>query len=340
MATIKEVAKKANVSIATVSRAFNNSSEINKETKQRIMQIARELSYTPDLSAKRLVKQKSKTIGIIFSGIDYENHVSDISNMLFDIMCGAFDYSQSIGYDLAVYYTNLEKQKEKSYLEFCCERNIDGVIIQGLGTDDPYFKELVESNIPCVLIDMYARGENIGCVSTDNVQAAIDAVEYLIENNHENIAFMNGHTEAMVSFERYSGYIAALKKNQLDVKRDYIVNGGFEINKAYQEAKKILTTHSEITAIFCASDIMAIGVIKAAKELNIDVPGQLSVIGFDDIPICEYMSPRLTTISQIPYQVGKSAASLLMSIKNKNVVNYTIHLPYKLVIRDSVRKLC
>lgn len=339
MATIKEVAKKANVSIATVSRAFNDNSEINKETKQRILGISRELGYTPNLAAKRLVKQKSKTIGFIFSGVDYDNYIGDTRNMLFDIMGGAFDYSDSIGYELAVYASNQKKQKDKSYLQFCLERNIDGVIIQGLGTDSQYFRELTDSKIPCVLIDVHVQGENIGCVTIDNVQAAMDAVEFLIENNHKNIAFMNGYSEAMVSVDRYSGYVAALKKHQLPVIRDYVANGGFLFEKAHQEAKKMLTNHPEITAIFCASDIMAFGVIKTAKEMNLDIPGQLSVIGFDNIPICEYMMPRLTTIFQNPYEMGMKAASLLMSIKNKKVENYTIYLPYKLVIRDSVGKI-
>ena len=179
MTTIKDVAKKAGVSISVVSKAFNNYIDVSEKTRQRIFDIAKELNYTPNVVAKNLSSKKQMTIGLISSGV-LNNNEKD--NNAFDIFKGVYTAVEESQFELSIYLIDSLRQKQKSYAQYCRERNIGGAILQGIRTDDPYYKELIDTNIPCVIVDIMTEMNNglIGSVSIDNAKASKEIAVYLI----------------------------------------------------------------------------------------------------------------------------------------------------------------
>lgn len=335
MATIKDIAKIAGVSVTTVSRALNGYSDVNENTRKKIKAVADELKYSPNSLARSLVMKNTKTIGLLVSDLNREGRKD---NFTFEVLCGINDCAGDVGYDLVLFSTNPTKQKEKTYTQLCRERRVDGVILQGIKTTDPYLQEVVESDIPCVLVDIPIESETVGYVTTDNFDGAKRAIQHLINCGHRNIAMVNGYSQAFVSQIRLHGYEEAMRNSQIDIHQNWIINGSFQEKIAEKEAMKLLQNYPEITAIFCASDLMALGVLKGAQKLGIKVPEQLSVVGFDDIVLSSYSTPQLTTIAQDKYQLGYEAAFLLIKILEGSAKSRKKLLNTRLVIRESTAK--
>jgi DNA-binding LacI/PurR family transcriptional regulator len=332
MTTIKDIAKKVGVSVTTVSRALNGYSDVNQNTRNKIIEAAKELNYTPNAVARTLVTKKSKTIGLIVSEL---NRSSSKDNFTFEVLCGINAYTAEADYDMVLFSTDPKKQKNKSYSQLCMERGVDGAILQGIRTDDPYLIEVLESDIPCVLIDIPIQTQSVGYVTTDNSFGAKNAVEHLIELGHRHIGMVNGHEQAFVSKERLKGYKAALLENGLELDETMVVNGQFFESSAEEVTYKLLIEHPQITALFCSSDLMAFGAIKAAQRLNLSVPRDLSVVGYDDIILASYVRPRLTTVAQDKYLMGYKAAEMLISMLNEDKKGHTCVLPTELKKRDT-----
>lgn len=335
MATIKDIAKKVGVSVTTVSRALNGYDDVNENTRKKIIKAANELNYTPNAVARTLVTKKSKTIGLIVSEL---NRSSNKDNFTFEVLCGINEYTAESDYDMVLFSTDPNRQKKKSYSQLCMERGVDGAILQGIRTDDPYLHEVLESNIPCVLIDIPINTETVGYVSTDNYDGAKTAVNHLIKLGHVHIGMVNGHEHAFVSRERLKGYQAALHESGLSFDETMVVNGKFFEKNAEEVTYKLLIEHPQITALFCASDLMAFGAIKAAQRLNLSVPRDLSIIGYDDIILSSYVMPRLTTVSQDKFMIGYKAAEMLISMLNEEKAAHICILPTELVKRDTTIK--
>lgn len=336
MTTIKDIAKAAGVSITTVSRGLNGYSDVSEKTREKIVRIAKELNYSPNTLARSLVMNKSKTFGLLVSGL---NQSSAKDNITFDMLAGINKFVGECGYDIVLLSTTSTKQREKTYTQLCRERRVDGVIIQGIRTDDPYLKEVVESDIPCVLIDIPLTSSTVGYVTTDNILGAKKAVQHLIHMGHKKIGFINGHDFAFVSQQRLAGYKEAINEANIQINQKWIRNGEFSEETAELVASKLLEEHPEITAIFCASDLMALGVIQAARKLGIDVPNELSIIGFDDIILASYVTPSLTSIAQNTFQMGYEAARLLLSIFENEAESHVVSLGTELMIRESTKPL-
>lgn len=335
MTTIKDIAKNAGVSVTTVSRALNGYSDVNEKTRQKIIKIAEELNYSPNTLARGLVMNQSKTIGLLVSGMD-RSSVKD--NFTFEVLTGVNECISERGYDLVLFSTTTTKQREKTYSQLCRERRVDGAILSGIKIDDPYLKEVVESNIPCVLIDIPIQSETVGYVTTDNVFGAKKAVRYLIEQGHKNIALINGHDQAFVSKQRLKGYIEALEEANLSVNEKWIISGDFTEDIAQEKSLELLKQFQEITAIFCASDLMALGVLKSAKTLGIEVPSQLSVIGYDNILLASYTTPTLSTIAQNIIELGYQGSNLLIDMLEGKADARVCTLDTELIIRESTDK--
>lgn len=335
MTTIKDIARVAGVSVTTVSRALNGYSDVNEKTRQKIAAVARELNYSPNTLARGLVMQKSKTIGLLVSGISRES-VKD--NFTFEVLCGVNERASTLGYDLILFNTNTMMQREKTYTQLCRERRVDGAIIQGIKKEDLYLKEVVESDIPCVLVDIPVHSNSVGYVTTDNALGAKKAVEHLAGLGHQHIGMINGHEDAFVSQERLNGYREALKECGLSFRSEWVVSGNFEEKKAEKAACELLNRYKEVTAIFCASDLMALGALKACKELGLDVPKDISIVGYDNIVLASYSSPNLTTVGQEVYQIGYEAADLLIEMLEGKETNMERYLDTKLIIRESTAK--
>jgi LacI family transcriptional regulator len=332
MTTIKDISKVAGVSITTVSRALNGYSDVSESTRQKVMRVAKELNYVPNTLARSLVMNKSQTIGLLVSGFT-KSSIKD--NFMVEVMAGINDFSAETNYDLVLFSTDSTKQREKTYSQLCKERRVDGVIIQGIKIDDPYLQEVVDSDIPCVLIDIPIETDTVGYVTTDNVLGAKKAVQHLIDLGHKNIAMVNGHEKAFVSKRRREGYLECLTSSKIQPQHDWIVDGKFDEDEAERVAKTLLQANPEITAVFCASDLMGLGVIKAAKNVGKKVPKDLSIIGYDDILLASYSSPPLTTIAQDKFQMGYEAGKLLVQMLEGKHNPHIVTLKTKLKIRSS-----
>ena len=332
MTTIKDIARVAGVSVTTVSRALNGYSDVNKKTRQKIEEVAKELNYSPNTVARSLVMKKSKTIGLLVSDMNREG-VKD--NFTFEVLCGINEASANSDYDLVLFSTTSSKQSQKTYTQLCRERRVDGVILQGIKTDDPYLQEVVESDIPCVLVDIPQESATVGYVTTDNVEGAKKAVAHLIASGHRNIAMINGHEKADVSIRRLQGYMEALNIGNLKFRPEWIKNGDFKENVAEEVAVELLTEHPEITAVFCASDLMGLGVLKAVKKFGKKVPDDIAVIGYDDIMLASYSNPSLSTIRQDKFKLGFEAAVLLIDMLEGKEQSHARIIDTKLIIRES-----
>lgn len=334
MTTVKDIASLAGCSIATVSKALNGYSDVSEKTKKKIVDIAERMNYYPDYQQKNLKCRDNDKIALILNDICE----SDIgSGNAVGFIKGVYGYALSIGYDLVVHITDHFKQESISYYQYCKKQNIVGAIVEGVALDEPYFAELIDSNLPFVLKDIVPRtvGRNMGVVTTDNYRAAYEAVAYLLKSGHTKIGLMSGRKNAQVSNIREQAYRDALLAEGTEVKDEYIVYGEFKNNKAKKAAIQLLHESPELTAVFCLSDMMAVGVMEACKEMDKRVPDDLSIIGFDDIPMSRFLD--LTTVRQDWVAMGHDAGELLVEMIHHETDEHARITRHELIIRDSVK---
>ena len=333
MPTIKDIANLTGFSVTTVSRALNGYHDVSEQTKEKIETAAEKIGYVPNILAQNLVMQKSKTVGILVNELKRE---SAKDNFTFEMLCGVNDALAESDYEFVLLSTSTAKQKNKTFTQLCEERQLAGVIIQGLKSDDKYLEEIAHSNVPCVLIDILITNETTRYVTSNQTNSIKDAIKYLRRLGHQAIAYMNGSEAAHVSSIRQQGYLDALKEIDIPVQKNYMINGHYDEDTARGVATSFLINNPEVTAMFCASDVMAIGVLSAARALGIKVPEQLSIIGFDDIVLSRYTTPPLTTIAQSPHRMATCATKLLTSmIEDKQEKTPFKLINTELIIRES-----
>ncbi|RAP75265.1 LacI family DNA-binding transcriptional regulator [Paenibacillus montanisoli] len=337
MITIKDLAKATGLSVTTVSRALNGYSDVNEDTRKKIKKAAEELNYRPSAAARSLVMKKSRTIGVIISDINREG-IKDA--LAYEILCGINDRSTMLDYDILLFSTSSKKQQKKSYSDLCKERGVDGAVIFGLRVNDPYLEEIIcKADFPCVLIDIPVESKNAGHVTTDNVYGAMLAVNHLLKLGHRKIAMINGHNEAAVSIKRLEGYKQALEQAGIPFDTDLVFDGGFSEEGGCEAMYRILLNHPDVTAVFSASDLMVLGALRAMEKLNRRVPQTLSIVGYDDIPVAAYCSPKLTTVRQDKYEMGYRSAQLVIDMIENRQVDRRIILQNELIIRESTKAI-
>lgn len=337
MTTIKDVAKEAGVSVSIVSKAFNNYTDVNEKTRQRIFEIANQMGYTPNIVAKNLSSKKQMTIGLISSGV---LNNSEKDNNAFNIFKGVYTAVSSSQFELSIYLIDSLRQKKKSYAQYCRERNIGGALLQGIRIDDPYYMELIDTNIPCVVLDIIPETNNglVGSVSIDNVKASTEIALYLIERNHRDIVVVAGRKKTYVNSERIKGVQEAFKLNGLELDFEEIMYADFSEHEAYELAKEYLKTKRP-TAFLCFSDLMAFGVMKAVGEAGLKIPEDISITGFDNLVFSSYTNPQLTTIGQDFFEIGKVAAQLLQDLMESKLDLKHVNVEHQLIERGSVKTI-
>jgi LacI family transcriptional regulator len=328
--TIKDIAKKANVSIATVSRVMNNKADdIREETKQRVLNVIKEHDYQPNSIARSMVTKKTATIGLI---------IPDIRNPFFpELVRGVEDFSKINNYSVILCNSDGDIEREKEYLNLMKEKSVDGVIYTyAYGGFDDCIDEILNNKIPIVLLDRSRDDEKFSRVSIDNEKAGYIATKHLIELSHENIGCITGPDYIMGSRDRLKGYKSALKEAGLAINQAFIKTGDYQMEGGYLAAKELLK-ENRVTAIFAFNDLMAFGVYQAAQEFGLTIPDDLSVVGFDNIKYNQLLQPKLTTIEQPTYRMGQLATEILLNqIKNnKNNQIDSIYLEPNLIIRGS-----
>ncbi|MGH4120475.1 LacI family DNA-binding transcriptional regulator [Clostridium sp.] len=329
--TIKDVAKKASVSISTVSRAFNNYADINENTRKKILQIAEELGYRPNIVARSLSGAKNFRLGLLVE--DYNENDYIIYEMFMAFKSVVSDY----GYETVILSTTSDMQKGKKLERLFKEKQLDGALILGLKMTDDYYRQLEGMSYPCVLHDVFIKNPKVGCVGVDNIKGSILAVEHLLDLGHKKIAFINGHKEALVSYERLDGFYLALSRRGIKIEEDLIISGEFSYEGGKSAAEYLIENHGDITAIYCASDLMALGAIDGFKNRGYDIPNDISIVGFDDINLCNFVTPKLTTIRQDMDKIGKAAGNLILSIISEQYLGRIVMEP-ELIERESTIK--
>jgi LacI family transcriptional regulator/LacI family purine nucleotide synthesis repressor len=331
MTTINDIAKLAKVSKATVSKVLNGHPGVKDETRKNILRIMKQNNYWPNSIARSLSTNKSYTIGIF--------DPMRLNNFFFrEVFEGIESVFGEQGYDI-LYFAN--KKWDNSwvnygYKEKCEDRNVDGIIMMGFGrVDSSQFDSLLQSDIPTVFIDLDLVGRNASYVTSDNINGAKTAINYLYNLGHRKIAMLMGPSGFRVAHDRLLGFQTAVNELNIEYNPDWLFNGEYEIETGYNAMQEILKMPKKPTAIF-GEDILAIGAIKAIEDNGFSVPEDFSVVGFDDIELSRHYD--LTTISQDIIGLGESAAKLLLRIIEK--ANFPpVILPTKLIERKTCRKI-
>lgn len=332
-ATIQDVARMAGVTTGTVSRAFNNYPDIRPETRRRILEAAEELAYRPNISARNLSGKKLPNIGLIISGI-LEGDEKDMH--AFQLLRGILAYTREKNLETAMYATDSAMQRQESYTDFCNRHSIAGTILCGIRTDDSYFQELMQSGIPTVAIDFPVQTEKGGWISIDNRAAAAEAVGTLLQSGHRRLVVVSGTESADVTLVRMQGVRDACREAGYALEEEQILPGLFSQEEARRQiADYLAKTGQAPDAVFCLSDLMALGVMRALKEAGLRIPQDVSVIGFDGISIGEMCQPPLATVQQDMCAMGREAARMLHGLMQENGVGGHFILPHQLKLRGS-----
>ena len=322
--SIKDIAKEANVSPSTVSRALNNHPRISDNTKKQIRALAKEMEYVPSIIARDLVGQHSATIGVA---------ISDFLNPFYsDIVASIEDVAVANNYQVFVSSFYRDKQRELELFNIFNERRFAGIIVSGSLVDNEYLSLPHSDSMPVVLINCPHYPFS---VSTDKVLGARLAVEYLVELGHHRIAFIRQGFDSESGRLRLNVFRETLNGNGITVDERYIMAGDEWFTGGVRAVAQLLALAEPPTAVFCFNDMTAIGVINALQQKGYKVPQDLSVIGFDDLDIAYYYHPSLTTVRQPIYQIGRSAAKMVYSlIQNQENIQAQVLEP-ELVIRES-----
>jgi LacI family transcriptional regulator len=331
---MSDIAKMAAVSKSTVSRALKNDSRVKEETKNKILKIARKYNYQPNKVAQALAENNTKIIAVMLPSAP--RSVSD--PFFLEFLHGINNIAYQMGYSLSI--PPVESENFASFKKINQNLNVDGVILTEPQLNDPRIKYLKENNIPFVFNGNPMAGEDIAWVDTDNQQGAFQAVDYLVKKGHQKIAAVTGPLDLIAGKYRLEGYYQALRKNKIEIKRDWIIESDFTEKGAYLAAKDLIKYHKEITAVFAANDLMALGISKSLKDAGLKIPQDISLIAYDSIKLGEYIDPPLTTIENTSQQKGEKAVELLIKlIEGKKIKSKQILFPPELIIRDSVRDI-
>lgn len=337
MTTIYDIAKRAGVSATTVSKVLNGYPDVSVKTREKVKRITTELGYQPSALARGLVTRRSMTIGVFFQ--DHAN--SGFRHpFLHDVIASFKDIVGESGYDL-LFFTNVQSHSAPKGFEARARyRDVDGLFLLGVPRTDPGLSALALSRIPSISVDLDLIGSRASYLTSDNVGGARRAVEYLVECGHREIAFVGDRYGTKPGHDRMLGYQQALQEWGLPFHPEWILEGDFTERSGYLATVKILTLTSRPTAIFYASDTMAIGGMQAMEEVGVKPGRDLSLIGFDDIQLARYVSPALTTIRQNTDELGRKAAyELLELMQNPNKPPTVTTVSTDLIVRDTVKKV-
>ncbi|MBC2581286.1 LacI family DNA-binding transcriptional regulator [Clostridium sp. DJ247] len=330
-ASIKDVAKEAGVSIATVSRVLNDVDVVNEETKKKVLEAIEKLGYRPNIVARSLKTQKTRTVGII---------IPDISSQFYpEIVRGAEDVANIYDYNIMLCNTDLDPEKEMEYLKVLREKMVDGVLYMSASLEDSMLELIKKLQVPMVLVETASNEASIPSINIDNEKAASEAVNYLINKGNKKIGYIGTHEDANnASALRYLGYKAALKEAGLELDKNIIRFGGLKAQDGYEGMTDIIE-HNKIDALFCASDEIAMGAINALRDKGLRVPEDVDVIGFNNIYSASIFYPKLTTIAEPMYDMGSFGMRMLIKIINKHEVEIKDYiLKHELIERDSCKK--
>jgi len=326
--TIIDVAAEAGVSFGTVSRVINNDIHVKQETRERVLKAMQQLGFVANRQARSLAGGKSNIIGVL---------VPDLGTGYIGEIIRGIDLELSLtDLDLILYTTHRMASKEANYVANLAKGMVDGMLLVLPRSPADFISTLTQRNFPFVLIDHQGTGQDCPAVGATNWQGAYHATEYLIKLGHKRIGFISGSMDLGCAVDRLEGYRSALQTYHLADAPELIYEGSFSQPDGYAGASAMLDLPVPPTAIFASNDVMAMGVMDAIRNRGLRVPGDVSVIGFDDIPQASLVRPGLTTVNQPLEKMGRVAAQKLLDLlKHPEKKAERIELPTELVVRDS-----
>ncbi|HSL31687.1 MAG TPA: LacI family DNA-binding transcriptional regulator [Anaerolineales bacterium] len=330
MATIREVAESAGVSYATVSHVINNTRVVSQETRERVLAAMSALNYRPNALARSLRQGKTNTMGLV---------LPDSANPFFaEISRSIEDEAFKKGYSVFLCNTELDLERELFYVDVLSKKQVDGIIFVAAGDQADSLDYLVHRNLPVVMIDRDVPNVDVDAVLTDHQLGGFLATRHLLELGHTRIACIAGPSSITPSAERIIGYRNALEQAGLAYDENLVLRGDYHAQSGLEITHAILQMKPRPTAIFALNDLMALGALRAAAEAGCSVPGDLAIVGYDDLELAHFTNPPLTTIAQPKKEIGAQAVRLLIDrMSQKSSPPRRLVLPPELIIRRSTQ---
>ncbi len=335
---ISDVAKEAGVSPTTVSRVINKVTSVKAENRIRVDEAIKRLNYKPNIAAQMLAGGKNNTIGLVIPRFD------NIFNSFFvsEIIKGVGEMADAVKLDILLHVYNEEKNHDELSEEgFINTSYVAGLLFADIYGNREQVKSVVAQGVPCIVVNNLLEDIKVNCIGVDNKKAAYEATKYLISLGHKRVAIICGDMNSQSGQQRLKGYKQALKESGIADRGEYIVPGDYKREVARVSMEKLLKLEEPPTAVFAASDEMAIEGIEVILENGLSVPGDISIVGFDNSPICQYSPVPLTTIDQPLFDMGRRAVELLKNamLLKRNVYKKIV-LPTRLVERKSCGSIC
>lgn len=331
--TIYDVAREAGVSMATVSRVVNNNPNVKPQTRKKVFEAIERLGYRPNAVARGLASKKTTTVGVV---------IPDISNAIFaEVARGIEDIANMYHYNIILCNADKKKEKEIRVVNTLLEKQVDGLLFMGGTVTEEHLQAFRTSTVPIVLCATTSTDEGIPSVDIDHETAAFDAVNLLIRSGHRNIGMISGTLQdPALGYMRYQGYKKALEQAGLPLREELVRVGNYRYESGLEVTKYFLGLSDRPTAIFAATDEMAIGAIHTIQDSGLRVPEDISVVSVDNIRMASMVRPQLTTVAQPMYDIGAVSMRLLTKLMNKEQVNQVkVVLPHESIQRKSVAPL-
>jgi LacI family transcriptional regulator len=328
--TIYDVAREANVSMATVSRVVNGNPNVKPTTRKKVLATIERLGYRPNAVARGLASKKTTTVGAI---------IPDISSIFFaELARGIEDIATMYKYNIILSNSDQNKDKELQLINTMLEKQVDGIIFMGGNISDEHVHEFTSASIPVVLAATLDGSDTIPSVNIDYEAAGYEAAKYLIDKGNKKVAFISGKEEYTINQLKYKGYLRALEEASITPNDDFIVHGEYTYESGIKAVSKFMNLSNKPTAIFAASDQIALGAIHGAQDLGFKVPEDVEVFGFDNTKLAYMVRPTLSTVVQPMYDIGAVAMRLLTKYMNKEEVEEKkVVLPHRLIERNSTK---
>lgn len=326
--TMKDIAREAEVSSATVSHVINGTKKISEPTQNKILELIKKYNYIPNSTAKNLRVQSTKTAALIVSSLP--------DTFITDMVYGVEERAREAGYNLLLVNTNEDEDYEQKTINLLHSKMVDGIILSPAAKNLEYLNKFSPDDFPIVLVNRYAETvQHMPRVTGDNVQTGYDATKHLMEHGHRHIGVIYGVSNVSSTNDRLEGYKTALQEKNISFKEDYLELGHATVEGGAAAVDNLLKRNPSITALFIQNDLMTIGVISQLKKLAISIPNQIALIGFGDFASASIIDPPITTIVQPSQQLGMLAFDTLMQRINhsKSIENHC--LSASLILRKS-----
>ena len=328
MTTIKEVALRAGVSTATVSHVINNTRYVSDPVRQRVQEAMEELGYRPNVFARSLRQGKTRTLGLI---------LPDSANPFYAELGHALENAAFLrNYNVFLCNTGCSIERERTYFDLLLDKQVDGIILDTEEIDPHEIKNRLPEDYPLVLVDRNFTEGIFDTVLTDNVLGGYLATRYLVELGHTHIACVTGPLNLLGAAQRLQGYQQALAESGIPAEPGLLDYGDFTAGSGHHAAQHLLSLPQPPTAVFVGNDMMAIGFLRSTIEMGRRIPEDISIIGYDDLELCQYLHPTLTTFAQPKGEIGETAIQLLLErIEDPKLPPREILIPPRLIIRES-----